>query len=73
MGTKSCTKFLILARFSQQDFVPFLMGKNVAQKVFQDFQMSQSQEVGSGDEGLGLFSFDLASAETEFWWLEDEQ
>ena len=34
---------------------------------------SQSQEVGSGDEGLGLFGFDLSSAETDFWWLEDEQ
>ena len=33
---------------------------------------SQSQEVGSGDEGLGL-SFDLSSAEAAFWWLEDEQ
>ena len=34
---------------------------------------SQSQEVGSGDEGLGLLSFDLSSAETDFWWLEDQQ
>ena len=34
---------------------------------------SQSQEVGSGDEGLGLLCFDLSSAETDFWWLEDEQ
>ena len=35
---------------------------------------SQSEEVGSGDEGLGLFfCFDLPSAETDFWWLEDEQ
>ena len=34
---------------------------------------SQSQEVGSGDEGLGLLSFDLSSAETDFWCLEDEQ
>ena len=33
---------------------------------------NQSQEVGSGDEGLGLY-FDLSSAETDFWWLEDEQ
>ena len=33
---------------------------------------SQSQEFGSGDEGLGL-CFDLSSAETDFWWLEDEQ
>ena len=33
----------------------------------------QSQEVGSGDEGLGLLYFDLSSAETNFWWLEDEQ
>ena len=34
---------------------------------------SQSQEVGSGDEGLRLSCFDLSSAETDFWWLEDEQ
>ena len=34
---------------------------------------SQSQEVGSGDQGLGLLCFDLSSAETDFWWLEDEQ
>ena len=34
---------------------------------------SQSQEVGSGDEGLGLLCFDWSSAETDFWWLEDEQ
>ena len=34
---------------------------------------SLSQEVGSGDEGLGLFGFDLSSAETEFWWLGEEQ
>ena len=34
---------------------------------------SQSQEVGSGVEGLGLLCFDLSSAETDFWWLEDEQ
>ena len=34
---------------------------------------SQSQEIGSGDEGLGLLCFDLSSAETDFWWLEDEQ
>ena len=34
---------------------------------------SQSQEVGSGDEGLGLLCFDLSSAETDFWWLENEQ
>ena len=33
----------------------------------------QTQEVGSGDEGLGLLRFDLSSAETDFWWLEDEQ
>ena len=33
----------------------------------------QSQEVGSGDEGLGLLCFDLSSAETDVWWLEDEQ
>ena len=34
---------------------------------------SQSQEVSSGDEGLGLLCFDLSAAETDFWWLEDEQ
>ena len=35
---------------------------------------SQSQDVGSGDEGLGLLCFDLSSAEeTVFSWLEDEQ
>ena len=35
---------------------------------------SWSQEVGSGDEGLlGLLCFDSLSAETNFWWLEDEQ
>ena len=34
---------------------------------------SQSQEVGSGDEGLGLLCFDLSSAETDLWWLENEQ
>ena len=34
---------------------------------------SLSQEVGSGDEGLGLFGFYLSSAETGFWWLGEEQ
>ena len=35
---------------------------------------SQSQEVGSGDKGMGLSCFDLSSAETDYWWLEgDEQ
>ena len=34
---------------------------------------SLSQEVGSGDEGLRLFGFDLSSAETGFWWLGEEQ
>ena len=35
---------------------------------------SLSQEVGSGDEGLlGLFGFDLSSAETGFWWLGEDQ
>ena len=34
---------------------------------------SPSQEVGSGDTGLGLFCFDLTPAETVFWWPEDEQ
>ena len=33
---------------------------------------SQSQEFGSGSEVLGLL-FYLSSAETDFWWLEDEQ
>ena len=34
---------------------------------------SQSQEVGSGDKGLGLLCFDLSSAGMDFWWPEDEQ
>ena len=34
---------------------------------------SQIQEVDSGDEGLGSLCFDLSSAETDFWWLDDEQ
>ena len=34
---------------------------------------SLSQEAGSGDEGLGLFGFDLSSAETDFWWLREEE
>ena len=34
---------------------------------------SLNQEVGSGDEGPGLFGFDLSSAETGFWWLGEEQ
>ena len=34
---------------------------------------SPSQEVGSGDKGLGLLCFVLASAETDFWWPEDEK
>ena len=34
---------------------------------------SQNQEVGSGDEGLGLLCFELSSTEKDFWWLEDEQ
>ena len=34
---------------------------------------SLGQEVGSGDEGLALFGFDLSSEETGFWWLEEEQ
>ena len=34
---------------------------------------NQSQEVGSGDEGLGVLCFDLSSAETDGWWLEDKQ
>ena len=34
---------------------------------------SLSQEVGSGDKGLGLFDFDLSSAETGFWWQGEEQ
>ena len=34
---------------------------------------SQSHEVGSGDKGLGLLCCDSSSAETDFWWLEDEQ
>ena len=34
---------------------------------------SQSPEVGFGDEELGSFGFALSSAETDVWWLEDEQ
>ena len=34
---------------------------------------SLSQEVGSGNEGLGLFGFDLSSEKTGFWWLGEEQ
>ena len=34
---------------------------------------SPGEEVDSGDEGLGLLCFGLSSAETDFWWLEDEQ
>ena len=34
---------------------------------------SLSQEVGSENEGLGLFGFGLSSAETGFWWLGEEQ
>ena len=34
---------------------------------------SPNQEVGSGNEALGLFGFDLSSAETDPWWLEEEQ
>ena len=34
---------------------------------------SLSQEVSSGDERLGLFGFDLSSAETGFWWPAEEQ
>ena len=34
---------------------------------------SQSQEVGSSDERLGLLCFDLSSAETDFWGLEEKQ
>ena len=34
---------------------------------------SLRQGVGFGDEGLGLFGFDLSSAETDFWWLGEEQ
>ena len=30
---------------------------------------SLSQEVGSGDEGLGLFGFDLSSARTGFFFV----
>ena len=34
---------------------------------------SLSQEVDFRDERLGLFGFDLSSAETDVWWLEEEQ
>ena len=37
------------------------------------YVQSKSQQVGSADEGLGLLCFDLSSAKTDFWWLEDEQ
>ena len=37
------------------------------------YVQSQIEEVGSGDEGLGVLCFDLSSAETDFWWLEDVQ
>ena len=37
------------------------------------YVQSQSQEVSSGDEELGLLCFDLSSAQTDFWWLEDVQ
>ena len=38
------------------------------------YVQSQSQEVSSGDDGLGFLCFDLSSStETDFWWLEDEQ
>ena len=30
------------------------------------YEQSQSQEVSSGDEGLGLLCFGLSSAETDF-------
>ena len=33
---------------------------------------SPSQEVGSGDKGLSVLCFDLSSAETDFWGLEDK-
>ena len=31
------------------------------------YVQSQRQEVGSGDEGLGLLCFGLSSAERDFW------
>ena len=34
---------------------------------------SQSQEVGSGDEGLGLLCFESVISKNGLWWLEDEQ
>ena len=34
---------------------------------------SQSQQVGSSDEGLGVLFFYLSSVETNFWWLEDNK
>ena len=37
------------------------------------YVQSQSQEVGFSDEGPGSLCFDLSSAETDFWWLENEQ
>ena len=41
--------------------------------AFVTHAQSLSQEVGSGDEGLGLFCFDLSSAEIGFWWVGEEQ
>ena len=32
-----------------------------------------SQEVAFADAGLSLFGFDVSSAKTEFWWLEEEE
>ena len=40
--------------------------------AFVTHAQSLSQVVGSGDEGLGLFCFDLSSAEIGFWWLGEE-
>ena len=38
-------------------------------KAFPDVThvQSPSQEVGSGDKGLGSLCFDLSSTETDFW------
>ena len=54
------------------------MGTKCCPKIFILPKISRwaemlSWQVGSGDEGLSLFSFDLSSAEADTWWLEDEQ
>ena len=45
----------------------------IAKKAAAAVTHVQSQSLEVGDEGLGLFGFDVSSAETDFCWLEDEQ